>query len=280
MLNRNKSPSNVALTENFKYVNIIIVYRKLAYFFKKEILMKQIVQLSEQITQKILYEITSGKYLNEKRLPPEVEIAAYLGVSRTLVRDCLAVLEREGFISRKHGVGTIINRHVINVDTRMDLEKEFLEMIEASGQRANIAYTDIKEVAADKEIAEKLQIHEADPIFHVTRMITADKKPAIYCIDHIAKKLLAEENYNIEELRMPIFNFLKDYCHIDVYMDLTEVKAVGANDTVAKFFKVEKGSPLLYMDEVGYTFKGDPVIYSKEYYMDGILKHMMLRKKI
>lgn len=242
--------------------------------------MKQTVQLSEQITQKLLHEISNGIYLNEKRLPPEVEIAAYLGVSRTVVRDCLAVLEREGFISRKHGVGTIINRHVINVKTRMDLEQEFLEMIENSGRKAEIVYTDVKEAIADKQVAEKLQIEENEPIFQVARMITADEKPAIYCIDHIGKKLLIEENYNIEELKSPIFHFLKNYCNTEVYMDLTEVKAVGADEITADFFDIEKGSPLLYMDEVGYTFKGDPVLYSKEYYMDGILKHMVLRKKI
>lgn len=242
--------------------------------------MKQTVQLSEQITQKILLEIRSGIYSHDKRLPPEVEISDYLGVSRTVIRDCLAVLEREGFISRKHGVGTIINRHVINIKTRMDLEQEFLEMIESTGQRAEIIYTDIKETIAGKEIAEKLQIKEDDPIFRVVRMITADKKPAIYCVDHIAKKLLKETDYDTEELKKPIFHFLRKYCHVDVYMDLTEVRAVGANKTVADFFDIAEGYPLLYMDEVGYVFKGQPVLYSQEYYMDGILKHMMLRKKI
>lgn len=242
--------------------------------------MKKAVQLSEQITQKLLLEIRGGIYLNEKRLPPEVEIANHLGVSRTVVRDCLAALEREGFISRKHGVGTIINRHVINVKTRMDLEQEFLEMIESTGQKAEIVYTDVKETIASKQIAEKLQIKEDEPIFQVARMITADEKPAIYCIDHIAKNLLKEKDYNIEELKEPIFHFLEKYCHVEVYMDLTEVKAVGANKTVANFFNIANGSPLLYMDEVGYNFKGEPILNSQEYYMDGVLRHMVLRKKI
>lgn len=242
--------------------------------------MKQTMQLSEQITQKLLFEIKNGIYAHDKRLPPEVEISEYLGVSRTVIRDCLAVLEREGFISRKHGVGTIINRHVINVKTRMDLEEEFLDMIEGTGQRAEIAYTDIKETIAGKGVAEKLHIKEDDPIFKVARVITADEKPAIYCIDHIAKKLLKETDYDIEELRKPIFNFLRKYCHVDVYLDLTEVRAVGADKTVADLFKIAEGYPLLYMDEVGYAFKGQPVLYSQEYYMDGILNHMMLRKKI
>lgn len=242
--------------------------------------MKQTVQLSEQITQKLLLEIQNGIYAHDKRLPPEIEISYYLGVSRTVIRDCLAVLEREGFISRKHGVGTIINRHVINIKTRMDLEQEFLEMIENTGQRADVIYTDIKETIAGKEIAEKLHIKEDDPIFRVVRMIAADDKPAIYCIDHIAKKLLKETDYDIEELKKPIFHFLRKYCHVEVYLDLTEVRAVGANKTVAGLFNIAEGYPLLYMDEVGYVFKGQPVLYSQEYYMDGILKQMMLRKKI
>ena len=36
--------------------------------------------------------------------------------------DCLSTLEQEGFISRKHGIGTIINQHVLDVKVRLDLE--------------------------------------------------------------------------------------------------------------------------------------------------------------
>lgn len=241
--------------------------------------MKQTL-LSEQVTQKLLQEIQSGIYFNYNRLPSEIEIAEYLGVSRTVVRDCLAVLEREGFISRKHGVGTIINRHVINVKTRIDLEQEFLDMIENTGQKAEITYADVSEIIAGKQIAEKLNINDDELVFQVVRMITADEKPAILCTDYIAKKLLKERKYNAEELKLPIFHFLSKYCHVEVYMDLTEIKAIGANETVAGFFNIAVGSPLLYMDEVGYNFKGSPVLYSQEYYMDGIFKHMMLRKKI
>ena len=63
-------------------------------------------------------------------------------------------------------------------------------------------------------------------------------------------------------------------------MDLTEVKAVPAEQEVAHCFQVPKGTPLLFMDEVGYNFKGIPVLHSSEYYNNGIITHMVLRKKI
>ena len=86
-------------------------------------------RLSVRIMHRILQEIKTGIYQNLSRLPPEVEIAETLGVSRTVVRDSLSILEREGFVTRKHGLGTIINRHVLSVVTRIDLEKEFLVML-------------------------------------------------------------------------------------------------------------------------------------------------------
>ena len=75
-------------------------------------------QLSEKYTKEIFQEIKSGIYSRADRLPSEPDIAKHFGISRTMVRDCLSTLEREGFISRKHGIGTIINQHVLDVKVR------------------------------------------------------------------------------------------------------------------------------------------------------------------
>ena len=93
--------------------------------------MHEKMSLTEMATQKILAQIREGEYREAQRLPPEKEIALQIGVSRTVVRDAMAVLEREGFISRKHGLGTVINRHVIAITNRMDLEQEFCEEVRA-----------------------------------------------------------------------------------------------------------------------------------------------------
>ena len=237
-------------------------------------------QLSEVVTQKILYEMQSGSYKEESRLPPEVEIAAYLGVSRTIIRDSLASLEREGFISRRHGVGTIINRHVLSVVTRMDLEQEFLQMIEGTGRKASVPFLKVGYGVAGEELAGKLKICPTAEIIQVTRIVAADDEAVIICTDSIAKDLIDKEDYTEEDLRKPIFDFLDKYCNTQVYMDLTEVRAVGADDEAAGWFGIAPGAPVLFMDEVGYTFRGKPVLHSREFYKDQALQHMVLRKKI
>ena len=54
-------------------------------------------------------------------------------------------------------------------------------------------------------------------------------------------------------------------------MDLTEVRAVAADSRLAAVFNTAEGTPLLHMDEVGYNFWGEPILMSKEYYMDCLL---------
>ena len=119
--------------------------------------------LSEEITQRLLHEIREGCYANCRKLPPELTLAKEMGVSRTLIRDCLSALEREGFISRKHGVGTIVNPHILNATTRMDLEKEFLEMVSDAGYVSDMKIERIDKIPAEKEVAARLHIEEGDP---------------------------------------------------------------------------------------------------------------------
>lgn len=237
-------------------------------------------QLSDLYTQEILHEIQCGSYANADRLPAEPDMAKRFGISRTMVRDCLSTLEREGFISRKHGIGTIINQHVLNVKVRMDLEQEFLDMIRGAGYEPGTDFVYMGLAKADEAVAERLRIGMGEKVVVSDRLITADGQPAIHCMDYIAERSIVVKDYDLDLLRKPVFEFIKEYCKTDVYLDLSEVSAVGADKGNAEYFGVEEGTPLLYIDELGYNLVGQPILYSREHYAKGILKHTILRKKI
>ena len=240
----------------------------------------KLLPLSMQVTRRILAEIQTGIYRNIDRLPPEVEIASLLGVSRTVVRDALSTLEREGFVNRKHGKGTSINRHVLSVKTRIDLEKEFSSMIRDSGFVPTVEIRGIQKTRADAVLAGWLDLAEGAEVISVDRVVYADGLPTIYCTDTIDQRLVLKNDYSLENLQKPIFDFLKNYCGTEVYMDLTEMHAVNADDILAEILDVPPGTALLHLNERGYSFEGRLVLYSSEYYREGILKHTILRKKI
>ena len=227
----------------------------------------------------LLASMTEGEYAQCERLPRESVLSEKLGISRTQLRDILAALEREGFITRRHGVGTIINHYVLNARTRMDIEVEFLDMIRQSGCSPAVSSVQVSESFADEKTAVQLQIAEGDPVIRVSRLCTADGKPAIYCEDLIPKALVKRE-YTLSDLRLPIFHFLQQFCGVSAYLDLTDLKPIVADAALSELLQIPVGAPLLHMDEVDYDIDGNPVFCSKEFFVDGSFRHTVLRKKL
>lgn len=242
--------------------------------------MNQVLQLSDDVTARMIHEIRTGMFADAERLPPEVDLAALLGVSRNIVRECLARLEREGMVSRKHGVGTLINRHVIAAETRLDLNAELIPTLEKTGKHAETVFLRVGSGKAAGEAAEKLQVEAGEELIFSRRLISADGKPAIYCVDYIVSSAAKCENFSEADFQPSVFAFLKKFCDAEVYMDLAELRALPAQGETAERLRVPEGTPLLCLAEVGYDFMGRPVLYSEEFFMDRVIRHMILRKKI
>ena len=231
------------------------------------------------VRAKLLREMKEGAYRYSGKLPSEGVLAERLNISRTQLRDSLAQLEREGFISRHQGVGTVINRHVLAVPVRMDMEIEFLEMIAQSGHEPSLLSSSHETVQAGETVAARLAISAGDTVLRVVRLIGADGKPAIYCEDYIPAALIKKKEYTNVDLQKPIFSFLKQFCALEAHMDLTEVRPATADATLARIFRVPEGTPLLYLDELDYDKEGMPMLYSPQYYVGGVIQHTLLRMK-
>ncbi|MBR3381861.1 MAG: GntR family transcriptional regulator [Clostridia bacterium] len=231
------------------------------------------------IQELLLHEMRYGAFSGVDRLPRESQLAVDLGISRTQLRDSLAELEREGFISRRQGVGTIINRHVLNVPVRMDLEIEFMDMVRRSGGEPSERLVKAGSVLS-AHAAEKLGLERTGEMLFVSRVVLDGSKPVIYCEDFIPKRLIRRGDFTAAELEKPIFAFLADYCGKDAYLDVTEIRPYLAAGAVSRHLGVPDGTPLLFMDEVDYDFEGEPVMYSRQYYIDGVIAHKVVRRKI
>ena len=233
----------------------------------------------QSVRTRLLREMKDGAYRFSGKLPPEGVLAERLNISRTQLRDSLSQLEREGFISRHQGVGTVINRHVLAVRVRMDMEIEFMEMIAQSGHEPSQLLSTYELVPSSAAIAAHLAIQEGDLVLRVVRLIGADGKPAIYCEDYIPAALIKKKDYTEQDLQKPIFSFLKKFCALEAHMDLTEVRPAVSDAALSEIFQVPLGTPLLYLDELNYDKEGMPMLYSPQYYIGGVIPHTLLRMK-
>ena len=89
---------------------------------------------SQHTAARLLEELENGRYSGAAQLPSELELASDLGVSRTVVRDALSELERDGYLERVRGIGTLVNRDVVQLKNRMDQKLEFYKMIRTIGK--------------------------------------------------------------------------------------------------------------------------------------------------
>jgi GntR family transcriptional repressor for pyruvate dehydrogenase complex len=67
------------------------------------------VKLRDQVADMLLEMISSGEYQAGDRLPPERILVEQIGVSRTVVREALNLLETRGLIRIEHGRGAVVS---------------------------------------------------------------------------------------------------------------------------------------------------------------------------
>ncbi|MDP2791384.1 MAG: GntR family transcriptional regulator [Rectinemataceae bacterium] len=127
--------------------------------------------LSQRVSKHLANEIRSGRYKPGDRLPPEAELAAQMGVSRTILREALASLKQDGMVETRQGRGIIICAPGDRSAFR------FSDVVEnMSASEANYLYEmrAILEADAAALAARRLSIEEAHQIrLHFTEMAEA-----------------------------------------------------------------------------------------------------------
>jgi GntR family transcriptional regulator, transcriptional repressor for pyruvate dehydrogenase complex len=73
-----------------------------------------------EVVERLATEISNGRIAPGARLPTEHELTAALGVSRTVVREAVAVLRAEGLVETRQGVGAFVVRDVQRRPFRID----------------------------------------------------------------------------------------------------------------------------------------------------------------
>ncbi len=228
---------------------------------------------------KLLQEMRTGAYAHSSHLPRESELATIMGISRTQLRDILAVLECEGFITRRHGVGTLINRHVLKLAVRIDMEQEFMDMIHAGGYTPSVVFATAEESPATTEEAEKLDLAPGATLMRSRKLCAANKKPAIYCEDMFDATLLRQPVTD-QSFRPPVFQLLQDNCRLNCFMDIARLLPIVADAELAEILQIAPGTPLMYVEEVDYDVDGKPILFSRQYFVSDYFQYNIIRKRL
>ncbi|MEF9864958.1 MAG: GntR family transcriptional regulator [Oscillospiraceae bacterium] len=234
--------------------------------------------MSTQVSSLLIKALKEGEYSTCERLPAEVDLAVRLGVSRTVIRDALSDLEREGFIERVRGIGTVINRNIVGLDNRLDLKFEYNELIKNAGYRPHTDNVRTRIELADSTLSFQLEVDVGSPIVVCEKRILANDRPVIYSVDYIAMELFGNRDINGIDWSRPVFDILDKDCGAMVTSNITHVSATNGDPAVREKLALSSYEALLLMDEISYSKLCRPVMRSLSYYTD-FFDFTMLRKK-
>ena len=234
--------------------------------------------ISRQIAADLLKELRQGRFAASHRLPAEVELAAALGVSRTVIRDALSELEREGYVERVRGIGTVVNRNVVAMHSRLDQKFEYNTMIIENGCTPHADSIRITREFADSHLAQNLDLSIGQPVLCIRKRVLADNTPVIWSVDYLSAALFPE-NIDVIDFTRPIFDILTEACAASINSTIGHVSAVVGDKATREKLAVPDHGALLLLEEVGFSKLTKPIIYSLTYYTD-FFDFTLLRKKV
>jgi GntR family transcriptional regulator len=234
--------------------------------------------LTEAAQSEIRKAILAGRFAPGSQLPGELELVGILGVSRTVVRDALRILEEDGLITRRHGVGTFVRKNPILNNLSLDFGAT--DMIISAGMTAGTPHLAARVEAANSEIAQALGLEAGAPVAIIERLRTADERPVVYSLDALPLSLVGD----VDELRrqaeaeQSLYAVMARRLSLIVDYGVARILPIVAPADIAAWLQVPVGSPLLCLLQTDFSSADQAILYSREYHLPDAFDFMILRR--
>ena len=202
---------------------------------------------TSEVVERLTAEIGSGRIAPGERLPTEQELTAALGVSRTVVREAVAVLRAEGLVETRQGVGAFVVRNIQRRPFRIDPDGlhsiaevvEVMELrtgieVEAAGiaaERANAASRRnmAKSLAAiDAAVARGDAAIDEDFAFHQAIAESTGNPHFMRFLEFLGRFLIPRQSVRVglkttKDLRSYLQHIQAEHCAIAAAIDAGDV---------------------------------------------------------
>lgn len=227
------------------------------------------------VRNKIVQLIEEGAFTPSNRIPSEVKLAEILGVSRVTVREGLRLLEEDGLIIRRQGVGTFTKDYQSLKGNPLEIDLSVTEVIELAGFKAGTSSFKLQKTSADKLIAKKLSIKAGSPVFIIERVRTADERPVVYTIDVFSKDIVRG---SFKKFSGSLSKLLRERHDQKIEYSKAEIIPILVKPYIAKKLEIKTNVPLLLIEEIDYSIQDHPILYCREYWAAELFSFTIFRR--
>lgn len=221
------------------------------------------IPLYIQIAEALVGQIESGELGPGDRLPAERELSEKLRVNRMTLRRALRVLEMQGLVLRRHGVGTFIAEP--KIDRQMNAVFRFTRGMQKRGFTPGAKVISVESSQAGIAIARELAVPVSAPVYQILRLRSINQEPVLL------------ESYTIPSQRFPgldafdlenrsVYEVLESEYGTTIVKAQQSFEPVVASAFEAELLGVRIGAPLMLEKRTSFDRESRPVEYGKDRY--------------
>lgn len=209
-------------------------------------------------------------------LPGEDELARQLGVSRSTLREAMGVLEKEGLVVRKHGVGTFVTnpdaaRFTFGLHQLIPLKV----LAGRAGSQLEVLERDITRMPAPPDLQELFGFGADDSLLRV-QMVLRIEAWCISYYDYMVPLTVIDPD-DFESSGLSVLEYCLENGRPGIAYADSELHALNAGEEVAARLGLAAGAAVLHMVETFYTTADAPVMRAYAYHATQRLRFHIVR---
>lgn len=233
------------------------------------------VPLYLSVAETLRRRIATREWQSGDRLPGEEALAAQLFVSRVTLREALRLLEREGLISRRHGVGSFVAHAPVAVVAELNKLEPFALSVQRAGFPTTEDVVSIERVDLPDDKADALLVQRQSQGYLLEMVRTIDKVPVVYSRDYVLPELMDPEQFKL--MGRNILDYLRDTGMPTVEYALLSIESVLPEPRIQNVLRCDTFEPLVQLDGVAYATGGRPLYATRFLVRSKLYKLTLLR---
>ena len=215
------------------------------------------------------------------QLPPEIELARALGVSRTSLREAVMQLEQDGLLIRRHGHGTFVRRSHHVLHSSLDVNLSATELIRAHGMAPGTRDLRLQRQPATAHEAERLGLESDAPVIVLERVRTADGRPVVFTRDVFPSSLFTAAGVDPDELRadgLSVYRFMAERLGLSVVDGTAWIRPDIASTSLAASLKVDPGTLIFVIEQIDRDAAERRLLLTWEHYASDVFEFVIHRR--
>ena len=201
--------------------------------------------LYKKIVDTLKNDIETDKYSPGHFLPTEDALIKHFDASRTTIRNAIGMLEKDGYVKRKQGKGTIVKDP--KSAQNLNYLSSFTDSLTERGVTVETGLLSINTIKPPEKVIEELKITDAEQVYQIQRTRIADGVPIAYVNNYILSRIVPNLESMYEKLRYNgLYYVLETEYDIKLFSAVDTINIYLSGPMEEDILQLNKPTPLFH----------------------------------